>query len=106
MMAGLQSNVLKFADNNATIASPSNAYVALGPTISLPSRATQHRGIAFALMNATALTTNFMLSIRQQMDESNHEMVSMLTHQMCTVFKPLIQNTNQSYQLLVNQMVE
>jgi hypothetical protein len=38
------------------------------------------------------------------MDESNHDMVNMLTQQIGTVFNPLIQNTNQSYQLLANQM--
>lgn len=45
-----------------------------------------------------------MLSIRQQMDESNHEMANMLTRQIDTLFNPLIHNTNQSYQLLANQM--
>lgn len=45
-----------------------------------------------------------MLSIRQQMDESNHEMVKMPTQQIGTVFNPLIHNTNQSYQLFTNQM--
>lgn len=38
------------------------------------------------------------------MDESNHEMVNMLTQQIGTVFNPLIQNTNWSYELLANQM--
>jgi hypothetical protein len=38
------------------------------------------------------------------MDESNHEMVNMLTTQIGTVFNPLIQNTNDSYQMLAYQM--
>jgi len=38
------------------------------------------------------------------MDESTHEMVNMLTQQIGTVFNPLIQNTNQSYQALATQM--
>ncbi|XP_045788321.1 uncharacterized protein LOC123883528 [Trifolium pratense] len=38
------------------------------------------------------------------MDESNHEMVNLLTQQMGTVFNPLIQNTNESYQMLAFQM--
>jgi hypothetical protein len=50
------------------------------------------------------LTNTSMLSLRQQMDESNHEMVNMLTQQIGTVFNPLIQTTNDSYQLLANQM--
>ncbi|MCH80091.1 hypothetical protein A2U01_0000853, partial [Trifolium medium] len=50
------------------------------------------------------LTTSSVLSLRQQMDESNHEMVNLLTHQIGTVFNPLIQNTNESYQMLAYQM--
>ena len=38
------------------------------------------------------------------MDESNHEMVNLLTQQMGTVFNPLIRDTNQSYQALTTQM--
>ena len=38
------------------------------------------------------------------MDESNHEMVNTLTKQIGDVFNPLINNTNNSYQLLAQQM--
>eukprot|EP00256_Glycine_max_P062132 XP_014631525.1 uncharacterized protein LOC106798860 [Glycine max] len=38
------------------------------------------------------------------MDESNHDMVNMLTQQIGTVINPLIQNTNDSYQMLTNQI--
>ena len=38
------------------------------------------------------LTTNSLVSMRQQMDESNHGMVNMLTQQIGIVFHPLIQN--------------
>lgn len=72
--------------------------------ISHPSRETQHGGSAFVPPNAASLTTNSMLSIRQQINESNHVMINMLTQQIGMVFNPLIQNNNQSYQLLVNQM--
>jgi hypothetical protein len=51
-----------------------------------------------------ALTTEFMMLFRRQMDESNHEMVNLLTQQIDTVFNPLIQSTNQSYQTLATQM--
>ena len=40
-----------------------------------------------------AITNNSAQVIRQQMDESNHDMVQMLTQQMGVVFNPLIQNT-------------
>ncbi|KAK2416752.1 hypothetical protein QL285_039119 [Trifolium repens] len=52
----------------------------------------------------TPLTTTSVLSLRQQMDESNHDMVNLLTQQIGTVFNPLIQNTNDSYQMLAYQM--
>lgn len=38
------------------------------------------------------------------MDESNYDMVNMLTQQTGTMFNPLIQNTNHSYQQLAHQM--
>jgi hypothetical protein len=43
---------------------------------------------------------------RQQMDESNHEMVNLLKQQIGTVFNPLMQTTNQGYQALAAQMGE
>jgi hypothetical protein len=52
-----------------------------------------------------ALTNTSMASLRQQMDESNHEMVNMLTTQIDTVFNPLIQNTNESYLMTGISMV-
>ena len=45
-----------------------------------------------------------MNMLRQQMDESNHEMVNLLTQQIGTVFNPLIRDTNRSYQALTTQM--
>ncbi|MCI42228.1 hypothetical protein A2U01_0063464 [Trifolium medium] len=38
------------------------------------------------------------------MDESNHDMVNLLTHQIGIVFNHLIQSTNDSYQMLAYQM--
>ncbi|XP_045831224.1 uncharacterized protein LOC123922561 [Trifolium pratense] len=38
------------------------------------------------------------------MDESNHEMVNTLTSQLGTILNPLINNTNDNYQLLAHQM--
>jgi len=45
-----------------------------------------------------------MITLNQQMEESNHEMVNLLTQKIGTVYNPLIQNTNQSYQALATQM--
>lgn len=103
-MIELQSNALAYANNNALIMSSLNLYVASGYSISNPGRVTQHGGIEVSLPNTSALTVKSMMSIRQQMDESNHKMVNMLTQQISTLFNPLIQKTNQSYQLLTNQM--
>jgi len=50
------------------------------------------------------ITNNYAQVIRQQMDESNHDMVQMLTQQMGAVFNPLIQNTTQTNQVLAAQM--
>lgn len=49
-------------------------------------------------------TSSFVIVVRQQMDESNHEMVHMLTQQMVTILRPLIQDSIQSYQQLATQM--
>lgn len=38
--------------------------------------------------------------MRQRIDETNHDMVNTLTQQICIIFNPLTQNTNQSYQQL------
>jgi len=51
-----------------------------------------------------ALTTKSMMLYRQQMDESNHEVVNLLTQQIGTMFNPLIQTTDQGYQALATQM--
>ena len=50
------------------------------------------------------LTINYIMAMRQQMDESNHDNINTLTLQMGTIFNPLIQNINQSYHQLATQM--
>jgi hypothetical protein len=50
------------------------------------------------------LTTDSMNVLRQQMDESNHEMVNLLIQQIGTVFNPLIREKNRSYQAITTQM--
>lgn len=68
MMEGLHNNTSTYVDNNATISSPLNPYVASGSANSNPGQVTQHGGTEFALLNTSSLTTNSMLSIRQQID--------------------------------------
>ncbi|KEH16963.1 hypothetical protein MTR_0059s0080 [Medicago truncatula] len=50
------------------------------------------------------LSSDSMNLLRQQIDESNHEMVNLLTQEIGTVFNPLIRDTNRSYQALTTQM--
>jgi len=44
------------------------------------------------------------MALRQQMEDSNHELVSMLTQLLGKMFNPLIQQTGNSYQTLTDQM--
>jgi len=58
----------------------------------------------FNTHSPSTLTTESTMLFRQQMDESNHEMINLLTQQIGTVFNPLIQSKNISYQALATQM--
>jgi len=90
MMANLHNNASAFADH-ANPFTPFNTHRPSSSSI-------------FGRNAPPALTTKSMMSLRQQMDESNHEMVNLLTQKNCTVFNPLIQNINQSYQAIATQM--
>ena len=57
------------------------------PRVSVPVRAPQQ-----------SLTNASLVALRQQMEDSNHEMVNMVTQQIGTVINPLIRDTNNSYQ--------
>ncbi|MCI18025.1 myb-related transcription factor, partial [Trifolium medium] len=50
------------------------------------------------------ITNTTLQSLRQQIDDSNHEMVNMMTQQMATVFNPVIENSNAAYQALATRM--
>ncbi|XP_057443909.1 uncharacterized protein LOC130736074 [Lotus japonicus] len=50
------------------------------------------------------MNSGSLQAIRQQFDDSQHEMVNMLSRQMGEIFNPLIQNTNANNQELVHQM--
>jgi len=64
-----------------------------------------HPGVGFPGSNPQQTLTNAsIMALRQQMDDTNHEMVNMLTQQIGTVFNPLIQQTHNSYQTLIDQM--
>lgn len=61
-------------------------------------------GIGFGSHAMPTFTSNSEMEMWQQTDESNHDMVRTLTQHMDTIFNPLIQNTNKSYQKLATQM--
>ncbi|KAK2444904.1 hypothetical protein QL285_015894 [Trifolium repens] len=86
MMQGLHTHQA-FTENQSGMFSPSTSVVG-----------NQGAGVPQTLTNTS------VLSLRQQMDESNHDMVNTLTQQLGTVINPLIHNTNDSYQMLTNQM--
>jgi len=90
MIAGLENNASIFGDSVI----PFTPYHA-----NIPSPFSIH-----GQNTPQTLTTNSLMSLRQQMDGSNHDMVNMLTQQIGTIFNPLIQNTNQSYQALATQL--
>ena len=92
MMANIQNSASIFADQ----ANPFTIHNAHNPSCS----------IIFGRNSLPALTTDSMRSLRQQIDESNHEMVNLLTQQIGTMFNPLIQDTNRSYKALATQWGE
>ncbi|KAK2363144.1 hypothetical protein QL285_088154 [Trifolium repens] len=88
MMQGLQTGSSLFSEAAPGVFVPNNQGVS--------GSATRN--------NVPALTNTALMAMRQQMDDSNHDMVNMLTQQIGTLFNHLIQNTNQSYQVLATQM--
>ncbi|XP_050915750.1 uncharacterized protein LOC127130832 [Lathyrus oleraceus] len=50
------------------------------------------------------LSNTSVAVLRQQMDDSNHELANMLTNQMGTVFNPLIQESAETNRQVVNQL--
>ena len=56
-----------------------------------------HPGVGFPGSNPQqSLANASLMAFRQQMEDTNHEMVNMLTQQIGTVFYPLIQQTHNS----------
>lgn len=94
MMANLHNSMSTFTDPMATIISPLQWP---GPAVNNLGQSTQPPGVGFSAQ-LPAFTTNFAELLRQQMDESNHDMVHMLAQHMGMISNPLIQNTTQTNQ--------
>ncbi|XP_050908201.1 uncharacterized protein LOC127121810 [Lathyrus oleraceus] len=96
-MANLQNASYTFSEPVVNINSPVQ-----GSGINM-GRTNQSLGLRHPTQLPT-LTNNSAAAWRQQMDESNHEMVQMLTQTLTTVLNPLIQNTTQSDQHMTTQV--
>jgi len=73
------------------------------PGVSVPFGAPQQSFAPFGSPQKS-LTNASLNALRQQMEETNQEMVNMVTQQICAVINPLIQDSNKSYQALSFQM--
>lgn len=87
-MENLHNSTSTFTYPMATIISPLQES---GSAVNNLGRSTQTPGMGFSTQLPT-FTTNYVAVLRQQMDESNHDMVHMLAQHMGTIFNPLIQN--------------
>lgn len=98
MMTSLQTNFLTFTDNKKTPYSP---LLESASSINHLGRTMQPQlGMWFISQVMPIFTTNYVMTMRWKIEESNHKMVNLLTRQMDTIFNHLIQNTNHSYQQL------
>lgn len=103
MMADLQMNTSMYADNAMIVAFPFNPYLTLGSSInSLRREGWSQEGLGYIPQAIPPLTNNSPMDVRKHMDDSKHAIVNMLTQQIGTIFNPLIQNTNYSYQQLAH----
>ncbi|XP_058788296.1 uncharacterized protein LOC131662505 [Vicia villosa] len=74
--------------------SPALVSDAQGSTPSAQNRANQNRVVP--------LSNTYVVVLRQQMDDNNHELVNMLTNQMGTVFNPIVQELTESNRQVVD----
>lgn len=89
MMSNLHTNPSTFVGNVA------NAYLPLlasGSAIGNIGRTVQPQlRMGFSSQEIPTFTMNSVMEMRQQMDESNHDLVNTLTQQMGTIFNPLFE---------------
>ena len=95
-----------YADNSMTIFSPFHPHNASSSAINNNLRVSQPQaGLGLGQQSFLPPLTNHSLqTVRQVVDDSNHDLVYMMTQQICNVFNPLIHNTSNSYQQLAHQM--
>lgn len=104
-MESLQTGTSTHEEREMATLSPYNQHPVSTSSINNPSQtAPPSGGLGHIPYVMPMLNMTSFMSVRHQLDESNHEMVNMLTQQMTTLFNPLNQNTNQFYELLANQI--
>lgn len=101
MMVGLNSNQPSYSDIVAVERLVFNRHNA---SDSNASEFFRTGGIIYIPHDTLSLNLTSMMAMRQQMDESNHELVNTQTQQMGIIFNHLVINTNQSYEALANKM--
>ena len=106
LMEGINTQSSVYADNAVAVHSPFNPYLGSGSAINSNLRQNQPQvGLGFNQQSfLPPIPDNSIQVLRQTMDESNHDMVNTLTQQIGDVFNPLINNTDNTYQLLAQQM--
>jgi len=65
---------------------------------------TSHDGYANRYHMNPFITNIALQAFNQQIDDSNHEMMNMITIQMANVFNPMIENIIAFYQALARQL--
>lgn len=99
MMTNLHNSTSTYADPLTNVSSPLQGF---GSGVnSLGQNQPLGVGLHTQMSN---MTNNSASVLRQQMEESNHEMVQMLTQIIGTIFNPLIQDTSQTNQQMEVQM--
>jgi len=66
------------------------------PGVSVPFGAPQQSFTPFGSPQQS-LSNTYLNALRQQMEETNHEMVNMVAERIGVVINPLIQDSNKSY---------
>jgi len=98
MMQGLHTN--PFASSETLNVSMPQLF---NPGVCVPFGSPQQSFIPFGSPQQS-LTNASLSALRQQMEETNHEMVNIVTQQIGALINPLIQDSNRSYQALSVQM--
>src|ERR1044072_2494617 len=99
-MAKVHTSPSKYTNNSLVVFPPFHPHNASGSAVNNNLRVNQPQvGLGFGQQSFLPPLTNYSLqAVRQVVDDSNNDMVSMMTQQIGNVFNPLINNTNNSYQ--------